>query len=692
MDGGRTRESADNEQSVDLNHLVRGVRRRWRWVVWPTVAALLASSAFVFTVSPRYTGVAKVLLEDQESYYTRPDKASGFDPAATIDDEAVQSQAEAAATTDVGRKAVEKLGLATTAEFNPDHVANDDRRVVDRFMSRLTVFPVPRSRVLQIEFVSRDPGLAARGANTVAQLFLQSQTEAKAKAAGAASEWLSGKIEDLRGKVAAADAKVEAFRAQSGLLAGANGQTVFSQQLSDLSAQLANARSAEAAATAKADLLRKLEQEGRLDEAPSSITDESMRRFVEQRVALKDQIAEAGRTLLPLHPHMKELSAQLAGLDAQIRDSAARNVRAFENDARLSHNQVSTLSAALAQQSRTVATGNEDDVRLRALEMDAKAARDQLESYLQKYREAAARDVADAAPADARIIANAEPPRLPTFPKIWPTILLATLSTFVVSTGVAAAASLISDDASSGPDPAPQSRTMTPLAEAASQAAQPTPNPPAAVDLALPNPQAAAVAPIDLRRSGRVLADRLTRLRASDGVLVVLIAGDGSARALPIALETARRLSARESTLLVDLGAAQDWFADIVDREDAGAVEIPGLADLLAGRAAFGEVIRRDLSSGLDVVSAGGEVHGDNLADVLAAFVSAYVCVILHASDWRAARARSAAALAGAIVVVAPAQRTRRAVEQARAALGEARAEIFGFPEAPAEPAMEEAT
>ena len=347
MDGGRKRETADSEQSVDLNHLVRGVVRRWRWVVWPTVAALLASSAFVFTVSPRYTGVAKVLLEDQESYYTRPDKASGFDPAATFDDEAVQSQAEAAAITDVGR-------------------------------------------------------------------------EAKAKAAGAASEWLSVKIEELRGKVAAADAKVEAFRAASGLLAGANGQTVSSQQLSDLGAQLANARSAEAAATAKADLLRKLEQEGRLDEAPSSITDESMRRFVEQRVALKDQIAEAGRTLLPLHPHMKELSAQLAGLDAQIRDSAARNVRAFENDARLSHNQVSSLSTALAQQSRTVATGNEDDVQLRALEMDAKAARDQLESYLQKYREAAARDVANAAPANARIIADAEPPRLPTFPKVWP--------------------------------------------------------------------------------------------------------------------------------------------------------------------------------------------------------------------------------------------------------------------------------
>jgi len=83
--------------------------------------------------------------------------------------------------------------------------------------------------------------------------------------------------------------------------------------------------------------------------------------------------------------------------------------------------------------------GNADDVRLRALDMEAKTAREQLESYLQKYREAAARDADNAAPADARIIATAEPPRSPTFPKAWQTILLATLAAIVASAGVAAA-------------------------------------------------------------------------------------------------------------------------------------------------------------------------------------------------------------------------------------------------------------
>src|SRR5271165_1702616 len=205
------REGAEREQAIDLTRLVAGIRRRRRWVVWPTILALAASSIFVLVVSPRYTGVAKVLLEDQENYFTKPDKASGFDPAATIDQEAVQSQVEAVASGDLARKAIDRLGLGANPEFNSDRDGKVDQRVVDKFLSRLTVFPVPRSRVLQIEFVSRDPELAARGANTVAEVYLQSLTEAKANAARAAGAWLAQRIDDLRTKVADADAMVEAF-------------------------------------------------------------------------------------------------------------------------------------------------------------------------------------------------------------------------------------------------------------------------------------------------------------------------------------------------------------------------------------------------------------------------------------------------------------------------------------------------
>ncbi len=171
---------------------------------------------------------------------------------------------------------------------------------------------------------------------------------------------------------------------------------------------------------------------------------------------------------------------------------------------------------------------------------------------------------------------------------------------------------------------------------------------------------------------------------------MVLIAGQGSGLALAAALETARRLSSEGATLLVDLGATQDWFADIVDREDADQIELPGLADLLAGRASFGEVIRRDLSTSLDVIPSGGDVGREALDEVFAALASSYDRLVFHASDWRAAPARAAAEIADAVVVVAPAARLRRTLEEAQETLGAGSAEILGLAGRRPQPALQE--
>jgi len=681
------------DEAIDLSRLIVGVRRRRRWIYLSAIAAAVLSSAFVMFTSPRYTGVAKVLLEDQESYYTRPDKASGPDSAATIDPEAVQSEAEAVMSPDLARKAIERLDLAANPEFavsgGGGSSARADQRVVDKFLSRLTVFPAPKSRVLQIEFVSRDPGLAARAANTVAEVFLQSQEEAKANAARAAGVWLSRRIEELRAKVADADAKVEAYRTQAGLIAGANGETVPVQQLTDLNTQLANARSALATATAKAALLRNLQKDGRLDEAPDSVADESMRRIADERVTLKAEIAEAGRALLPMHPRMKALTAQLASLDDQIRSAAAKNVRGLENEARIAGDQVASLNAALADQSKTVAAGNADDVQLRALDMEAKTAREQLESYLQKYREAAAREAGNAAPADARIIATAEPPRSPTFPKVWQTILLATLAAIVASSGVAAAAALAANEAGDAPSRETSARaaeapSTVPVASGAdpNSSGEPAPR----------HPESGWTMALDNFKTPDALARRLAKFDSADGAPFVLIAGHECGQALAIALETARKLSSLSATALVDLGGAQEWLADVLDREEIDDAEVVGLADLLAGRATFGEVIRRDLSSELDIIPAGGDIIGvEGLDDIFAALASTYGLIVAHASDWRAATARMAAARADAVVIVSTPAKLKAAVHSARTVGGESYPEILAFSVKPPQPAFEEA-
>jgi succinoglycan biosynthesis transport protein ExoP len=685
-DGFETGASAVRGETIDFVRLSRAlVRRKW-WIVGPTLASLALALVFVMTASPRYTGVAKVLLENQESYFTRPDKATA-EPEANFDPEGVQSQAETVSTTELARQAVDKLGLAERDEFNPKPSASPlailfpilsggraagagQERVVDAFLSRLTVFPVPKSRVLQIEFVSSDPALAARGANTVAALYLAEQEDAKKDEAKTASAWLSEKIGELRAKVAEADAKAEAFRAKSGLFAGANGLTAPTQQLSDLNTQLAAARARQADATAKAQSLRAMLREGRLEEAAEAARDDSLRRYGEQRVALKAQIAQESRTLLPQHPRMKELAGELAGLDAEIRVAATKAVLSLEDDAKLAGAEVDNLNGALANQSKTVATGDADEAQLRALELDANTAREQLESYLQKYREALAREADNVAPADARIIASATEPRTPTFPKKGPTVLLATLAGFLISLGVVAAHALYVDGAGEAKGGEAARAAEGEEGDSGEQE----------------HPLATSVEPTQMSegpdrfRSPERLADRLAETASDDGGLAVLLAGDRTSRALGHALAAARALTKCGRAVLVDLGVSQDWLADAIDREAENGERLAGLAELLDGRATFEEALHRDLSSRLDIIPAGaGAIDDEGLSEVIAALASSYDFVVLHASDWRSAEVGAAVGAVAVFVMVAPEARLEAALQRLRERLADLSVTTLGL-------------
>ncbi len=183
--------------------------------------------------------------------------------------------------------------------------------------------------------------------------------------------------------------------------------------------------------------------------------------------------------------------------------------------------------------------------------------------------------------------------------------------------------------------------------------------------------------PAETLDSPDALAARLALSGARD--LIVLIAGNGTGQALAAALETARRLSSDRPTLLVDLGATQDWFADILDRRGACRTEIAGFADLIAERASFSEVIWRDLSTKLDVIPSGGIVDRDALNLVFAALAPSYSRLVLHASDWRAPAAVAAAEIADFVVIVAPPARLRHTLEDLRRSPAAGGAEVIGF-------------
>jgi succinoglycan biosynthesis transport protein ExoP len=338
-----TRMPAGNQSDTDLDLPALGAAlwRKRRFIIIPTLLAALGAYVAVQVITPKYSSEARVFIEGRGNVYLRPDADKTInDP--TVDAEAVSSQAQIILSRDLALEVIKKLNLGALPEFDSTlngvsplrallgvlGLAKDplsmthEERVLTAYYDRLSVSPLEKSRIINIDFLSSDPELAAKVANAIADAYLVRQREAAQEQAKSASQWLASQIEGMRQNVEAAEAKVEDFRAKSNLLPGINNMTLPQQQLGDINAQLAAAHGLQADAEAKAKLIRDTIKSGRPIESSDVLNSELIRRLTEQRVTLRAQLAEQSSTLLDNHPRIKELRAQIGDLESQIRSEA----------------------------------------------------------------------------------------------------------------------------------------------------------------------------------------------------------------------------------------------------------------------------------------------------------------------------------------------------------------------------------
>ena len=447
---------------LDLHALGEALLRKRGWIILPTLLALVLSLVAVNMVTPRFKSEARILIDGRESVFLRPNGERN-EERSPLDAEAVTSQVQLLQSRDLAREIIKKNKLAELPEFDPvlrgfsplksllalfgigrdPFSLTPEERVLEAYYERFTAYAVDKSRVIVVEFQSRDPELAARVANSIAEGYLVLQQDARQQQAKSASQWLAGEIESLRKKVAEAESRVEDFRSKSSLFVGTNNTTLSNQQMGEINTQLNNARALKSDAESKARLIKEMLQSGKPIEASEVLNSELVRRLSEQRVTLRAQLAEQSSTLLDGHPRIKELKAQLADLDRQLREEAGKVSRSLENDARIAGGRLEGLVASLDQLKKQASSTNGQDVQLRALEREAKAQRDLLESYLAKYREANTRENIEAAPADGRIISRATVSNTPAYPKKLPIVLIATLATLLLTSGAIATGELL---------------------------------------------------------------------------------------------------------------------------------------------------------------------------------------------------------------------------------------------------------
>lgn len=670
-------------QEINLAYLISRLWRASFGVILFVIVITGLTYVFTQITDPKYRSEAQMLIEPQETAFTRPDAESGQNTP-TIDERDILSAVQIIRSRDVGMDVISRLNLGDNPLFDSARegvgaiksimilfgLSEDplrlsaDERVYQSFVQGLTVFNVPGSRVVVVAYESPDPELSASIANAVVASYQAAQRATQATNTRSASSFLETEISQLRQQVAGAEASVARFRSGSGLFLGPNQTTLSSQQLSEVSTELTRARAAETDARSRTQELRNLISiQGTQLALPDSFSTPLTRRLQEQQATLQARIAELGATLLPAHPRIQELNAQLADLASQTRAEASRVAQRFDNETSVAAARAQGLEDQLAGLTAQAARTAESEVELRALEREAAAQRDLLASYLVRFREAATREDTALLPTNARVIQTAQLERDAVFPKTLPMIIIAMVGSLVlallgvISHAILAGAvredegdrlryrdqepslemkpqrsPMIAAEASSAAD-----RTSERIQQVAASVPQTAPGPVAQAHVA--QAPVAMAAPANLVRSYalddssdcRSLFAHLRRVGPQEGGARITVgAADGSVLAGDIALNLARAMAqAGRSTLMMDC------VGDLLGRDICP--DGPGFYELVTGTAGFDTALHRDPQSELHIVPSGfvqadRSMIADDAADlIMSALASSYDAVIINA-------------------------------------------------------------
>jgi len=458
--GNEPQPSAMEEDDViDIRALISTLWRR-KWVlVNVTVFFSVLAVLILVQVTPRYTASGLMAIESRQSSVVDLEAVlSGM----STDVAAIKTEIDVLQSRRLASKLVDKLQLTKDVEFNSaldtkkgllgllnpfnylpqawsdavlgrkiDTRSEEQKaeaiksKVVDVFLSKLSITNPARSYSMQVSFESTDARKAARIVNTLADLYLTDQLEVKFEATQRANDWLNGRVADLRENVRSAEQAAQAFREENQLIQTRSSGTVVDQQLAQINSQLIDARTELARTEARQEQASVAAQSNSGNDNNNLLEvlqSPLIQRLKEQQSEVQRRRAELATRYGPKHPTMINIEAEKEDISGKIALETRRIISAIQSEAEIAAIRVKTLERNLTALRLESFNASRAQVRMSELEREAQAGRVLLETFLARFKETTSQNGLQQA--DARIISRADVPTEASFPKKKLTLLL----------------------------------------------------------------------------------------------------------------------------------------------------------------------------------------------------------------------------------------------------------------------------
>ncbi|MBN9562712.1 MAG: polysaccharide biosynthesis tyrosine autokinase [Alphaproteobacteria bacterium] len=620
-------------------------RRKWHFLLAMMLPPLLALVA-LGQITPRYTATGTLIYDPSEYSARELQSILRVDPTT---DAVMASQAEIVRSLPAAGRIAERFVLDRSPEFNwrlrspsllglvrnaavsvweswfgstPAGPAEQTAEAVRHSVAlavqnAIKARNLKQTRLIEVSFTTEDPALAALAANMAMDIYVTGQLDAKFDAVKRASEWLRGRVADLRREVREGEDRIAAYRAREGLVQGVQAG-LATEQVSRLNSDLLQAQAELAQSQARLDVAR-----GRSGGAAQAAISPSVVQLRAQQEQISGQLNGLLARLGPNHPDVMTMRNQLNAVQRGVAGEIARVVAASEAEVRAGRDRVATLERNLADVQSQIDRNAQAQIPLNAMQRDVEASRTLLNSVLERIQQTQQQTAIEQP--DARVVSPALPPNEPSFPR-WK-LMLAAAAAFGVFFGLLLVWLLELADTSlrSGDDV--RARLGLPCFALVPQVSRRSLGWVRVAEYGVYKPLSPFAEQLRALRAGLWLRARqpkvvaITAARPSEGKTTVAVALGRSA-----ALNG-------ERVVVVDCDIRQPSLAQLLDMDGKS-----GLVDCLLGHATLAEIIQADelgsaafIPAGSAEIDVAGLFTSDAMRKVLEQLRAEYDLVLLDA-------------------------------------------------------------
>ena len=454
---------AREEREVHLRDYWKVIQKR-RWVIFAIFLIVVVSTAIVtFSMRPVYRGTTTIQINKENPQIV--DFKEVF-TVNTTDLDYYQTQYKILESRNLARRVIQTLKLGDHPELNsglensfwpswaveftknlprwvpflPDagQTLGDGKKeevresfLVNRFLDRVKIEPIRNSRLAKIHFDSHYPDLSMEVSNTLALAYIQQNLETRFTATEKAKEWLSGQLEDLKGKVERADETVQGFGSKHDIISLEEKENVTMQRLMELNEALAKA---ETERMAKEALYR--QTNGRsFDTIPAILENKLIQDLKQTHIQLEAQYLKLSEKFKPEYPEMKRLKSQMDSVYRQLQGETQKIAAGIKNDYESSLRKEGLLRKAFEDQKNRAMTMKQKAIQYNILKREADTNREIYKGILQRMKEAGVS--AGIAASNIQIIDQAEFLTKPYRPNKQLNLLLAAVVGLFLGVGLA---------------------------------------------------------------------------------------------------------------------------------------------------------------------------------------------------------------------------------------------------------------